>query len=178
MNMELFELPPERELTEKQLARLRRDLGAAVTAPTASAAPGRQRLLVRLVRGRPRRALILALVCSVGLTGAALAVVKLNRSQPGTDIACLSDPTLNARVWSMVGNIGQDPVAACAQEWTKGVMVENGRPLRKGIPALVACLTRHEGHPLVVVLPSPNSGICAQLGLERAPVTGEGASSR
>jgi hypothetical protein len=105
--MDRLELPTPRRLAEDQFASLERKLLDQI----ASTAPKRRRL--------PRRRILMAAaaLCAAGGSAAALAVAF--RGQPGTDIACLSDPTLAARVYDMVPN-QQDPIAACQREWLKG----------------------------------------------------------
>jgi hypothetical protein len=113
MTMDAIELPRDRQLSDEQLSRLENALRAQIASPTTRPTAAVRSRIPRRLTQRPV-VLITALVCAAAAAAVALAVAF--HDQSGTDIACLSDPTLSARVYDMVPN-QQDPIAACAREW-------------------------------------------------------------
>ncbi|HYY32027.1 MAG TPA: hypothetical protein VE693_00370 [Gaiellaceae bacterium] len=155
--MDTFELPPARRLHDRQIARLEQELLSEFARSDARHAPVRRR------RRLSRRRIVGIGIAACAATGSALALAGAFGNQPGTDIACLSDPSLSARVYDMVPN-KQDPISACAREWQRGVLSDNRRPTE--IPNLVSCLTSRNGHDQIVVFPTDDSDLCRRLGLE------------
>ena len=114
---------------------------------------------------RRRRIALIALVGVVLGGGAVAAGWWLTQpSSPEGGSVCRTASTANANQYAI--EVGEDPLARCAELWRTGLLPDPEAPLPAGraVPPLTACIGRGG---VVEVYPSP-AGICAELGLQPA----------